>query len=89
VFATEHWLGPVNDWVCYGAPVHAPDGTQLGVIDLSTSWQRANPLGLTTVATMARLIEIDLRAQHAPQAPSWTSGCWASRWPCSTGSRCT
>jgi hypothetical protein len=59
----------VNDWVCYGAPVHAADGTQLGVIDLSTSWRRANPLGLTTVATMARLIEIELRAQAAPAAP--------------------
>jgi hypothetical protein len=69
VFATEHWLGPVNDWVCYGAPVHAADGTQIGVIDLSTSWRRANPLGLTTVATLARLIEIELRAQHAPTAP--------------------
>jgi transcriptional regulator of acetoin/glycerol metabolism len=69
VFATEHWLGQVNNWVCYGAPVHAADGTQLGVIDLSTSWQRANPLGLTTVATMARLIEIELRTQDAPQAP--------------------
>jgi transcriptional regulator of acetoin/glycerol metabolism len=69
VFATEHWLGPVNDWVCYGAPIHAPDGTQLGVIDLSTTWRRANPLGLTTVATMARLIEIDLRTQDLPRAP--------------------
>jgi len=69
VFATEHWLGPVNDWVCYGAPVHSPDGTQIGVIDLSTSWRRANPLGLTTVATMAQLIEIELRAQNAPTAP--------------------
>src|SRR4029453_18509817 len=38
VFATEHWLDRVNDWVCYGAPVHGRDGTQLGVIDLSTSW---------------------------------------------------
>jgi transcriptional regulator of acetoin/glycerol metabolism len=69
VFATEHWLGLVNDWVCYGAPVHAPDGTPLGVISLSTTWRRANPLGLTTVATMARLIEIDLRTQDAPRAP--------------------
>jgi hypothetical protein len=69
VFATEHWLGRANDWVCYGAPVHAPDGTQLGVIGLSTNWRRANPLGLTTVATMARLIEVELRAQDAPAAP--------------------
>jgi transcriptional regulator of acetoin/glycerol metabolism len=69
VFATEHWLELVNDWVCYGAPVRAADGTSLGVISLSTSWRRANPLGLTTVATMARLIEIELRAQAVPMAP--------------------
>jgi transcriptional regulator of acetoin/glycerol metabolism len=69
VFATEHWLGRVNDWVCYGAPVHAADGTQLGVISMSTSWRRANPLGLTTVATIARLIEVELRAQDQPAAP--------------------
>jgi transcriptional regulator of acetoin/glycerol metabolism len=61
VFATEHWLTPVSDWVCYGAPVHGRDGTQLGVIDLSTSWKRANPLALITVASMARLIEHELR----------------------------
>ena len=89
VFATEHWLGQVNDWVCYGAPVHAPDGTQIGVIDLSTSWRRANPLGLTTVATMARLIEVELRVPRMPRRrPGWTCGCWASRSPCSTGSSC-
>ncbi|HEY7069885.1 MAG TPA: hypothetical protein VH479_07230 [Acidimicrobiales bacterium] len=69
VFATEHWLGLANDWVCYGAPVHGPDGSRLGVIGLSTTWRRANPLGLTTVATMARLIEIELRSQDAPQVP--------------------
>ncbi len=68
VFATEHWLHPVRDWVCYGAPVHGRDGTQLGVIDLSTSWKRANPLALTTVASMARLIEHELRTlDRSPQ----------------------
>ena len=46
VFATEHWCEPVRDWVCYSAPVHAPDGSVAGVIDLSTTWDRANPLGL-------------------------------------------
>jgi hypothetical protein len=61
VFATEHWLDRVNDWVCYGAPVHGRDGTQLGVIDLSTSWKRTNPLALSTVAALARLIEHELR----------------------------
>ncbi len=66
VFATEHWLSRVGDWVCYGAPVHGRDGTQVGVIDLSTSWKRANPLALTTVASMARLIDHELRTLDRP-----------------------
>jgi hypothetical protein len=61
VFSTEHWVDPVRDWVCYGAPVHAPDGTQVGAIDLSTTWKHANPLALSTVASLARLVEHELR----------------------------
>jgi hypothetical protein len=61
VFATEHWLSPVQDWVCYSAPVHGPDGAQVGAIDLSTTWRHANPLALATVTSMARLVEHELR----------------------------
>jgi hypothetical protein len=61
VFATEHWLTPFRDWVCYAAPVHAPDGSQVGALNLSTRWDHANPLGLTTVTAMARLVEHELR----------------------------
>jgi transcriptional regulator of acetoin/glycerol metabolism len=61
VFATEHWLSPVHDWVCYAAPVHAPDGTQVGAIDLSTTWRHANPLALATVTSIARVVEHEMR----------------------------
>ena len=37
-----------------------PDGEVAGVIDLSTTWDRANPLGLGTIAAFARLIEAEL-----------------------------
>jgi hypothetical protein len=60
VFATEHWYEPVRDWVCYSAPVRGPDRSIVGVIDLSTTWDRANPLGLRTVGTLARLMELEL-----------------------------
>ena len=60
VFATEHWVSPVREWVCYSAPVRTPDGEMAGVIDLSTTWNRANPLGLGTIAAFARLIEAEL-----------------------------
>jgi hypothetical protein len=33
-----------------------------GIIDLSTTWDRANPLALGTVGAMARLIEVELAA---------------------------
>jgi hypothetical protein len=62
VFATEHWCEPVHDWVCYSAPVHDPGGEVAAVIDLSTTWDRANPLALRTVGAMARLMEIELAA---------------------------
>lgn len=63
VFATEHWSTPVRDWVCYSAPVRLPDGSVAGVIDLSTTWDRANPLGLGTVGAIARLIEVELASR--------------------------
>jgi hypothetical protein len=64
VFASEHWLDNAHDWVCYGAPIHDPRGRQVGVIDMSTSWRRSNPLALTTVASIARLIEHALLDDH-------------------------
>ncbi len=63
VFSSEHWMSPVRDWVCYAAPIHGPDGTTIGAVDLSTTWKHANPLGLTTVASLARLVEHELRAE--------------------------
>jgi len=62
VFATEHWCEAVQDWVCYAAPVRAPSGVVLGVLDLSAVWRRASPLALTTVKAMARLVEQQLLA---------------------------
>jgi hypothetical protein len=55
----------VRNWVCYSAPVHRPDGIVAGVIDLSTTWDRANPLALGTIGAMARLIDIELAAGSA------------------------
>jgi hypothetical protein len=58
VFSAEHYAPIVHNWVCWAAPVHDPlTGTQLGVIDLSTTWDRTHPIGLATARVMARLIE--------------------------------
>lgn len=58
VFSAEHYAPIVHNWVCWAAPVHDPvSGEQLGVIDLSTTWDRTHPIGLATARMMARMIE--------------------------------
>jgi transcriptional regulator of acetoin/glycerol metabolism len=58
VFSAEHYAPIVHNWVCWAAPVHDPvTGVQLGVLDLSTTWDRTHPIGLATARVMARLIE--------------------------------
>ncbi|PWJ26682.1 transcriptional regulator [Branchiibius hedensis] len=61
VFSAEHYASMVHNWVCWAAPVVDPfTGAQLGVIDLSTTWDRTHPIGLATARMMARLIEAAL-----------------------------
>lgn len=61
VFSAEHYAPLVHGWVCWAAPVHDPGtGRQLGVIDLSTTWDRTHPIGLATARVLARLIETAL-----------------------------
>ena len=58
VFSAEHYASIVHNWVCWAAPVHDPrTGEQIGVIDLSTTWDRSHPIGLATARVLARLIE--------------------------------
>jgi len=70
VFSAEHYAQVVHNWVCWAAPVHDPvSGEQLGVIDLSTTWDRTHPIGLATARVMARLIETAMPpSQHHPSA---------------------
>lgn len=59
VFAAEHFTRAVHDWVCWSAPIVDP-ATQrlLGVIDLSTTWDRAHPLALSTATLLARTLSL-------------------------------
>lgn len=70
VFSAEHYASVVHNWVCWAAPVFDPStGRQLGVIDLSTTWDRTHPIGLATARVMARLIESALpHSHHHPSA---------------------
>jgi len=68
VFSAEHYASMVHNWVCWAAPVHDPrTGVQLGVIDLSTTWDRTHPIGLATARVLARLIETAM--PHTAGAP--------------------
>lgn len=61
VFSSEHYLPFVHDWVCYGAPiVHPQTGECVGVLDMSTTWNRHTPLGQAAVTELARSIAAGL-----------------------------
>ena len=63
VFAGEHYAPIVHNWVCWAAPVHDPvTGAQLGVLDLSTTWDRNHPIGGATATALARLLETAIPA---------------------------
>jgi hypothetical protein len=70
VFSAEHYAPIVHNWVCWAAPVFDPvTGAKLGVIDLSTTWDRTHPIGLATARVMARLIESAMpRSAYHPSA---------------------
>ncbi|OJU68358.1 MAG: transcriptional regulator, partial [Acinetobacter sp. 39-4] len=68
VFSNEHYMASVHDWVCYAAPVLDPYSKQvLGVVDLSTTWENHNSLGLLAVERCAAIIQMavqQLQQQH-------------------------
>ncbi|MCR1784527.1 transcriptional regulator [Nocardioides carbamazepini] len=58
VFSAEHYAAIVHNWVCWAAPLHDPvSGVKLGVLDISTTWDRTHPIGLATARVLARLVE--------------------------------
>ncbi|MEV5437580.1 GAF domain-containing protein [Streptomyces sp. NPDC052682] len=68
VFSAEHLVTALHGWVCYCAPVHSPDGRVLGVLDLSTTWDRSHPLAMSTVRTLVSAIETRLAARQPRSA---------------------
>ncbi len=69
VNSAEHFNARVHDWTCWAAPVHDPStGRQLGVLDLSTTWDRAHPIGGSTAVAFAHLLEQALPAVPSPPA---------------------
>ena len=77
VYSAEHFSSCVHGWVCWAAPVHDPGtGRQLGVLDLSTTWDRSHPIGLATAQALARLLAGEARtAVVAATAHHTVSSC--------------
>ncbi|WP_280485335.1 transcriptional regulator [Nocardia cyriacigeorgica] len=65
VFSAEHLVAALHGWVCYCAPIHAPDGRRLGVLDLSSTWDRSHPLAMSTVQSLVTAVEARLHAATA------------------------
>lgn len=68
VFSNEHYMSSIHDWVCYAAPIIDPYSKQiLGVIDLSTTWNHHNSLGLLAAERCASIIQsalVECQKQH-------------------------
>lgn len=72
VFSAEHYAAMVHGWCCFAAPLHDPVSKRpLGVLDLSSTWERAHPMALATVRALALAAQAVLDAQvptHAQEA---------------------
>jgi hypothetical protein len=54
VFSAEHYAAMVHGWCCFAAPLRDPvSGRPLGVLDLSSTWDRAHPMALAAVRALA------------------------------------
>ncbi|WP_280308983.1 transcriptional regulator [Nocardia abscessus] len=69
VFSAEHLVAALHGWVCYSAPIHGPDGRQIGALDLSSSWDRSHPAVLTSVRALVTAVETMLRTTAPAPAP--------------------
>ncbi|GAC1440365.1 MAG: helix-turn-helix domain-containing protein [Mycobacteriales bacterium] len=69
VYSAEHFSRAVHGWVCYSVPLKDPaTGQVLGVLDLSTTWDRAHPLAMSAARSLGAAITASLPAQRgAPQ----------------------
>jgi hypothetical protein len=66
VYSAEHFSRAVHGWVCYAVPLTDPaTGAVLGVLDLSTTWDRAHPLVMAAARTLGRAVTAHLPARPA------------------------
>ncbi|MGB2569375.1 GAF domain-containing protein [Micromonospora citrea] len=67
IFATEHFVRPVQRWTCAAAPIHDPaTGRLLGAVDITGGDHLATPQSLALVRATARAAEAFLAAPVEP-----------------------
>ena len=67
VYSAEHFSRAVHGWVCYSVPLTEPvSGEVLGVLDLSTTWDRAHPLVMATAQLLGHLITAAMPLPRQP-----------------------
>lgn len=65
VFSNEHYLASIQDWACYAAPIRDPHTKNvIGVLDLSTTWNNHNELGLLAAERCADILQSSLMVSH-------------------------
>ena len=82
VYSAEHFSRAVHGWVCYSVPLEDPaTGDVLGVLDLSTTWDRAHPLAMGTAQLLGRLVTAAMpqRTSVAPGLELQVLGGWHVR----------
>lgn len=68
VYSAEHFSRAVHGWVCYSVPLNDPgSGDVLGVLDLSTTWDRAHPLALGAAIALGQSV-VGAMPRHRPAA---------------------
>lgn len=71
VFSAEHYAAMVHGWCCFAAPLRDPvSGRPLGVLDLSSTWDRAHPMALAAVRALALAAQAVLDADARSLQPS-------------------
>jgi hypothetical protein len=65
VYSAEHFTRAVHGWVCYSVALTDPGtGEVLGVLDLSTTWDRAHPLAMSAARALGAAVTSHLPVQR-------------------------
>ncbi|MEX1081599.1 MAG: PAS domain S-box protein [Halofilum sp. (in: g-proteobacteria)] len=64
VTGAEHYMQAFREAVCTGAPIHRPDGTLLGALDLSTNVEDGDPERLSLATHLAFAIESEIACRE-------------------------